>query len=131
MTDNERAKDASAERQGESWAIDLRREIEIGVEQVKAGQLSDGRAFFEKLRQGIRGDSTMNEHDRVVLTRTLPSERLVPGDVGTVVHVYAAKQAYEIEFTTLDGRTAAVVTVGAAEVRPVRADEITHARTLN
>ena len=35
----------------------LRQQIEIGVEQAKAGKLSDGRAFFEELRQQIRSAS--------------------------------------------------------------------------
>lgn len=44
------------EREQERDAIlaELRQEIEVGVEQAKAGQLSDGRAFFEQLRQKIR-----------------------------------------------------------------------------
>jgi hypothetical protein len=50
--------------------------------------------------------------------------------VGTVVHVYRDGLAYEVEFTTLDGKTAAVVTVEAAAVRPVGKREITHAREL-
>jgi hypothetical protein len=32
--------------------------------------------------------AAIKEHERVVLTTTLPSERLEAGDVGTVVHVY-------------------------------------------
>ena len=36
----------------------------------------------------------------------------------------------EVEFLTLDGRTAAVVTVEALQVRPVGQREITHAREL-
>ena len=72
----------------------------------------------------------MKEHDRVVLATTVPAERLVAGDVGTVVHVYRDGQAYEVEFTTLEGKTAAVVTVEAAQVRPVGKREITHAREL-
>ncbi len=39
-------------------------------------------------------------------------------------------KAYEVEFTTLNGDTAAVVTVEAAQVRPVHKREITHAREL-
>jgi hypothetical protein len=35
-----------------------------------------------------------------------------------------------VEFTTLDGKTAAVATVEAAAVRPVTANEITHSREL-
>ena len=72
----------------------------------------------------------IKELDRVVLTKAKPDERLEPGDVGTVVHVYSEGSAYEVEFTTLGGGTAAVVTVDAADVRPVTDEEITHARTL-
>lgn len=72
----------------------------------------------------------IKEHDRVVLAATVPSEGLVEGDVGTVVHVYRDGQAYEVEFTTLEGKTAAVITVEAAQVRPVGKREITHAREL-
>lgn len=66
----------------------------------------------------------------MVLAATVPSEGLVEGDVGTVVHVYRDGQAYEVEFTTLEGQTAAVVTLEASQVRPVRKREITHAREL-
>ena len=60
----------------------------------------------------------------------LPAEGLESGDVGTVVHVYRDGQAYEVEFVTLDGRTAAVVTLEAPQVRPVNRRDITHAREL-
>ncbi|MGH7859523.1 MAG: DUF4926 domain-containing protein, partial [Candidatus Binatia bacterium] len=69
------------------------------------------------------------EHERVVLTASVPEEGLEPGDVGTVVHVYRDGEAYEVEFLTLDGRTAAVVTLEASQVRPV-SREITQARKL-
>ena len=72
----------------------------------------------------------IKEHERVVLTADMPAERLQTGDVGTVVHVYENGQAYEVEFVTLDGRTAAVVTLKAGQVRPVGPREITHAREL-
>lgn len=73
---------------------------------------------------------TIKEHDRVVLTGNLPDEKLEGGDVGTVVHVYRDGLAYEVEFVTLDGNTAAVVTLEANQVRPVGSREITHAREL-
>jgi hypothetical protein len=44
--------------------------------------------------------------------------------------VYCDGKAFEVEFTTLDGHTAAVVTVEASQVRPVGRREITHAREL-
>ena len=70
----------------------------------------------------------MKEHERVVLKTNLPAAGLEAGDVGTVVHVYADRKAYEVEFVTLDGPTAAVVTLETAQVRPVRRHEMTHAR---
>jgi hypothetical protein len=72
----------------------------------------------------------INEHDRIVLNVAVPAEGLEPGDVGTVVHIYRDGLAYEVEFTTLDGKTAAVVTLEAAQTRPVGQHEITHAREL-
>ena len=72
----------------------------------------------------------IKEHDRVVLTAPMPNERLEVGDVGTVVHVYPDGKAFEVEFTTLDGHTAAVATVEASSVRPVTGREITHSREL-
>jgi len=72
----------------------------------------------------------IKEHDRVVLAAVVPSEGLVAGDVGTVVHVYRDGQAYEVEFTTLEGKTAAVVTLEATQVRSVGKREIAHAREL-
>ena len=72
----------------------------------------------------------IKEHDRVVLTVAVPAEGLEAGDVGTVVHVYRDGLAYEVEFTTLEGDTAAVVTVEARQVRPVHKREITHSREL-
>ena len=71
------------------------------------------------------------EHERVVLKTAIPAEALEAGDVGTVVHLYKDGLAYEVEFTTLDGKTAAVVTVEAAQVRPVGRREIAHARALS
>lgn len=72
----------------------------------------------------------IKEHERVVLKAPVPNEKLEAGDVGTVVHVYRDGAAYEIEFTTLEGATAAVVTVESSQVRPVGHREITHAREL-
>ena len=45
----------------------------------------------------------IKEHDTVVLVSAVPDEGLLPGDVGTVVHVYRDGQAYEVEFMTLEG----------------------------
>lgn len=72
----------------------------------------------------------IKEHDRIVLKEALASAGLEAGDVGTVIHLYPDGKAYEVEFTTLEGKTAAVVTVEAMHVREVSKREITHARAL-
>jgi hypothetical protein len=46
----------------------------------------------------------IKEHDRIVLTERVPATGLEAGNVGTVVHVYADGKAFEVEFTTLNGR---------------------------
>lgn len=72
----------------------------------------------------------IHEHDRVVLTADLKADGLESGDVGAVVHIYPQREAYEVEFVTLTGQTAAVVTVTADQIRPVGNGEIPHAREL-
>jgi hypothetical protein len=72
----------------------------------------------------------IKELDLVVLTRDLEAERLAAGDVGTIVLVHRDGAAYEVEFMTPAGETVAVVTVDAADVRPVAAREIVHARAV-
>ena len=64
-----------------------------------------------------------------MLTESLPPS-LEVGNVGTVVHVYADGKAFEVEFTTLVGKTAAVATVKASAARPVTCHEITHSSEL-
>ena len=72
----------------------------------------------------------IQEHDRVVLTASVPEGGLEPGDVGTVMHVYVDGKAYEVEFATLDGHTRAVVTLEAGQIRPVSRRDMTHARPV-
>jgi hypothetical protein len=69
------------------------------------------------------------EHDVVVLTRDLPDDGLVAGDVGAVVGRYAAG-GYEVEFTAADGSTIVVVTLAGDDVRPRRRREILHVREV-
>ena len=72
----------------------------------------------------------IKEHDRVILTSDQPVEGLKAGDVGTVIHVHRGGEAYEVEFLTLHGETAAVTTVSVAHIRPVTQRDMTHARLL-
>lgn len=72
----------------------------------------------------------MNEFERVVLTRDVPEEGLVAGDVGTVVHVYGGGEGYEVEFLTPSGRTIAVATLEADDVREAGEREVLHVRAV-
>src|SRR5207249_1597396 len=104
-----------------------------------------GRFRWKKARQAnefvtLFGDSLywvsfkmafmINEHDDVVLTEDVPTEELKAGDIGTVVHIHAKGEAYEVEFIYLDGETIAVVTLMANQVRSIKTGEIAHAREL-
>jgi hypothetical protein len=55
---------------------------------------------------------------------------LEPGDVDFVVHVYPRQEGYEVEFVTLAGQTAVIVTASADQIRPIGEHEIPHAREL-
>lgn len=68
------------------------------------------------------------EHSLVVLDCNPPHEKLSRGDVGTVVHVYKGGCGYEVEFVDGGGRTVALVTVGAGDVRPIAPGELLHTR---
>jgi hypothetical protein len=72
----------------------------------------------------------IKEHDVIVLTHDLPDERLTAGDVGTIVHVHQGGAGYEVEFTTLSGRTVAVATVMSDQVRTVTPRDLLHVREL-
>ncbi len=73
----------------------------------------------------------IHETDRVIFTEDMPEHHLAAGDVGTVVHVYKDGAALEVEVFTLDGQTLDVVTVEAAQVRPVTPRDVQHARVLS
>ncbi len=72
----------------------------------------------------------MNDFDLVVLTHDLDPHQLCKGDVGTIVQSYG-NDAYEVEFVRADGKTQAVVTLRAADVRPQAENEILHVRALD
>jgi hypothetical protein len=72
----------------------------------------------------------IKEHDCVVLTADLPGEELQAGDVGTMIHIHKGGVAYEVEFTTLDGRTLTAATVDSKRLRPVSHRDVAHVREL-
>ncbi len=72
----------------------------------------------------------IRELDTVVLTRDIPEHGLKRGDVGAVVHCYADGVAWEVEFVAAEGTTVAVLTLRAADIRPMGCREILHVREL-
>ncbi len=73
----------------------------------------------------------IEELEDVILTCDLPEYGLTRGDIGTVVLIHKEGKGYEVEFTTLDGETVAIVTLMANQVRPSKSREIAHVRELD
>ena len=57
------------------------------------------------------------EHERIVLISDILEEGLIAGDVGTIVHVHPRREAFVVEFMTLDGNTTAIATVLPSQAR--------------
>jgi len=72
----------------------------------------------------------INEFDRIILNDDLPRCGLERGDVGTVVMIHQGGEGSEVEFFALDGETAAVATLEASQVRPIRPRQVAQARDL-
>lgn len=72
---------------------------------------------------------TAQLYEEVVLKRDLPDDGLKTGDLGTVVFVYDG--GYEVEFFTAAGKTRAVVTLDAVDVRAIKEDEMVAVRPLD
>ncbi len=68
--------------------------------------------------------------DTVVLLRDLPAHGLRAGDLGAVVETYEP-DGLEVEFVTASGRTGALATLKAGDVRRVADDDLVAVRTLD
>jgi hypothetical protein len=86
-------------------------------------ELRDGLPF-----SGVK--EAVKELDSVALAVDLPAYHLKKSDVGTIMHAHAGGKGFGVEFVALDGEAVAVVTLTAAELRPVGRREIVHARPL-
>jgi hypothetical protein len=63
------------------------------------------------------------ELDTVVLAHDLAESGLRAGDLGAIVHVHAP-DAFEVEFVTASGKTQALLTLSAADIRPVSDNDL-------
>ena len=68
--------------------------------------------------------------DTVVLARDVHEHELRKGDLGAVVEVYEP-EGIEVEFVTASGKTAALLTLKAGDVRPVADDDLISVRTCH
>ncbi|MCB9878926.1 MAG: DUF4926 domain-containing protein [Planctomycetes bacterium] len=68
--------------------------------------------------------------DTVVLDRDLPNHGLRRGDLGAVVEVYEP-DGLDVEFVTASGKTEALVTLKAADVRAVEDGDIITVRPFD
>jgi len=81
--------------------------------------------------------TSIEEHERAVLTADVPEKGLVAGDVGTVVSVHYGQEGqdgghpagYTLEFFSLSGETIALAVVDADRVRSTRATDVNHVRS--
>jgi hypothetical protein len=69
--------------------------------------------------------------ENVVLNEDLIEYKLDKGDIGTIVHVYENGNTYEVEFTTGDGHSVAVLTLSESNLRSMNGLEILHAREID
>ncbi|MEM9383423.1 MAG: DUF4926 domain-containing protein [Pseudomonadota bacterium] len=72
---------------------------------------------------------THKQLDSVVLTVEKPDAGLRAGDIGSVVEVHGAG-AYEVEFVAASGRTQALLTLTAAELRAVEDTDLLSVRSV-
>ena len=88
-----------------------------------------------------------SEHQVVTLTRTIPfeklfsvpcnsllhkvndpQERLLPGDVGTIIHIYPREEAFVVDFQEPDGYTVAIADVLPSQMRPATQEDLDNDR---
>ena len=70
-----------------------------------------------------------NVLDTVVLTRDVPDAGLRRGDLGAIVEAYGP-DAFEVEFVAASGRTQALVTLSATDLRHVDDHDLISVRAL-
>lgn len=73
----------------------------------------------------------IKELDTVVLTHDIKEKGLKKGDMGAIVQVYNKGKAFEVEFITANGKTVALLTLTAADIRPMAKNELLHVRDFS
>ena len=68
------------------------------------------------------------ELEVVILIHDIEKHGLSTGDMGAVVNVYDGGKAAEVEFVTATGKTVALITLTASDVRDIKQNDILHVR---
>ncbi len=76
-------------------------------------------------------DKDMNLLDTVISMANFPEHKVLAGDLGAVVEVYAAPSlAYEVEFVNPDGSTRALLTLAPSQVRRLSPADVLTTRQM-
>jgi Domain of unknown function (DUF4926) len=77
-------------------------------------------------------NKTLDLLEMVIATVDLPNEKVMPGDLGTIVQVYATPHlAYEVEFVNPDGATRALMTLTPDQIRRLEPTDVITTRPLS
>ncbi len=69
--------------------------------------------------------------ETIIATVNIPDQRVLAGDLGTIVEVYAdPTPAYDIEFVNADGSTRALVTLSPDQIRRLSPADVLTTRQL-
>jgi hypothetical protein len=91
--------------------------------------------------------SMFSEHQVIALTCSIPLENLfavpcdsllhkannpqkglLPGDVGTIIHIYPREEAFVVDFQEPDGYTVAIADVLPSQMRPATQEDLDNDR---
>ncbi len=76
-------------------------------------------------------DPILNLLDTVMAATSFPDYKVLAGDLGAVVEVYAAPSlAYEVEFVNPDGSTRALLTLAPTQVRRLSPADVLTTRQM-
>ncbi len=76
-------------------------------------------------------DTTLHLLDTVIAATNFPDYKVLAGDLGAVVEVYAAPSlAYEVEFVNPDGSTRALLTLAPSQVRRLSPADVLTTRQM-
>jgi hypothetical protein len=74
---------------------------------------------------------TFKRLETVIATVNIPDQRILAGDLGTIVEVYTdPTPAYEVEFINADGSTRALMTLSPHQIRRLSPADVLTTRQL-